>query len=91
MKDFEKYLSNEFSVIGKILFRVKLELNPELKTQFVQYKEASASLMNMFKISEAEKEIKQNKQLLLADNLIDMFLTTKTNDETIYKFLENAF
>ena len=91
MKQFEKYLSNEFSRISSIFFELKLKVNRSFSKRFEHYYIMSNNLKYMFLISEAEKEIKKDKGLILFNILINKYITDVKQDEDILNYVDFAF
>ena len=91
MEQFEKHLSNEFNILNSLFFKIKLKGNKSFNKRFEQYKDVSNNLKNMFLISEAEKEIRKDKNLLMINALTDKYLMNNNKDEDILNFINFAF
>lgn len=91
MEQFEKHLSNELNILNSFFFKIKLKRNKSFNERFEQYKGVSNNLKNMFLISEAEKEIRKDKNLLMINALTDKYLMLNNKDEDILNYINFAF
>lgn len=90
MKLFEKYLSDELSVLRSALFEFKLKINSSLSRRFEQYNTIRNDLKYMFLINEAEKEISRDKSLLAFNVLTDRYSPKADRDEDILNYIDFA-